>query len=93
MKPILRSLDPLTTTTCTLACTGIGQSILWATQIQGIGAGFVPKIFDVQMMNEIIQVTSKDALHMARRLAVEEGVLVGISSGAAIVASLQYGLS
>lgn len=58
-------------------------------QIQGIGAGFVPKLVDVNLFSEVIRVTSKDALHMARRLALEEGLLCGISSGAAIVAALQ----
>jgi cysteine synthase len=58
-------------------------------QIQGIGAGFVPKLVNVDMFSEVIQVTSKDALHMARRLALEEGLLCGISSGAAVVAALE----
>eukprot|EP00884_Botryococcus_braunii_P013623 jgi/Botrbrau1/22261/Bobra.0138s0023.1 len=58
-------------------------------QIQGIGAGFIPKLVNVDMFSEVIQVTSKDALHMARRLALEEGLLCGISSGAAVVAALQ----
>lgn len=56
-------------------------------QIQGIGAGFVPRVLDVAQLTEIIPVTSRDAVDMARRLAKEEGLLVGISSGAAVVAA------
>jgi len=58
-------------------------------KIQGIGAGFIPDILNVQVIDEIIQVTNEQAIHTARRLIREEGLLVGISSGAAVWASLQ----
>jgi cysteine synthase A len=57
--------------------------------IQGIGAGFVPPVLDEDLLDEIITVGNDDALDLARRLALEEGLLVGISSGAAVVAALQ----
>jgi cysteine synthase A len=57
--------------------------------IQGIGAGFVPAILDRDVIDEIITVENDDAFHIARRLAREEGLLVGISSGAAVWAALQ----
>ena len=57
-------------------------------KIQGIGAGFVPEILDVELIDQIIQVSEQDALVTARRLAREEGLLVGISSGAAAYAAL-----
>jgi cysteine synthase A len=57
--------------------------------IQGIGAGFVPAIMNLELMDGIIQVTPDDAKDMARRCAREEGLLVGISSGAALAAVAQ----
>lgn len=59
--------------------------------IQGIGAGFAPPVLDQDLVDEIITVGNEDALNVARRLAREEGLLVGISSGAATVAALQGG--
>jgi cysteine synthase len=58
-------------------------------KIQGIGAGFVPRILRTEFINEIIRVSNDDAIAMARRLAREEGLLVGISSGAALAAALK----
>jgi cysteine synthase len=57
--------------------------------IQGIGAGFVPPVYDEGVVDEIITVGNDHALGLARRLATEEGLLVGISSGAAVVAALE----
>ena len=56
--------------------------------IQGIGAGFVPAVLDTDIVDEIIAVTNEDAFDLARRAAREEGLLVGISSGAALWAAL-----
>ena len=53
-------------------------------KIQGIGAGFIPDILNAKVIDEIIQVTNEQAIHTARRLIREEGLLVGISSGAAV---------
>jgi cysteine synthase A len=58
-------------------------------KIQGIGAGFVPAVLRLDLINEIIQVQFADAEHTASRLAREEGILAGISSGAAVWAALQ----
>ena len=58
-------------------------------KIQGIGAGFVPKVLNTEIYNEIIQVTNDEAYETARRAAREEGILGGVSSGAAIFAALQ----
>lgn len=58
-------------------------------KIQGIGAGFIPAVLDLSMVDEIIQVDDDDAAATARRLAREEGIFVGISSGAAVYAALQ----
>jgi cysteine synthase A len=58
-------------------------------QIQGIGAGFIPQVLDLAIIDQIVQVAGSEALATSRRLAREEGLLVGISSGAAVSAALQ----
>jgi cysteine synthase A len=58
-------------------------------KIQGIGAGFVPDVLNRDIIDEIIQVSNEDAIHTAQRLAREEGILAGISSGAATWATVQ----
>ncbi len=58
-------------------------------KIQGIGAGFIPDILNTKIIDEIIQVTNEDAINTARRLAREEGILAGISSGAATWAAIE----
>lgn len=58
-------------------------------KIQGIGAGFVPPILDVQLMDDIVQVTNEESFEMGRRLAAEEGILGGISSGANVSAAVK----
>lgn len=60
-----------------------------AHAIQGIGAGFIPEILNTKIYDEIVRVKNEDALETARRMAKEEGLLVGISSGAAMWAALQ----
>ena len=61
-------------------------------KIQGIGAGFIPKNLDLEMIDGVEQVTNEEAMEMAHRLMKEEGILAGISSGAAVVAASRLAL-
>jgi cysteine synthase A len=58
-------------------------------KIQGIGAGFIPEVLNVNMIDEVITVTNEDAFNTARSLAADEGIMCGISSGAAVWAALE----
>jgi cysteine synthase A len=60
-------------------------------KLQGLGAGFIPDILNLNVVDDVIQIKDEDAFEMSRRLAREEGMLCGISSGAAVVAALQVG--
>jgi cysteine synthase A len=67
----------------------LSKGIAGSHKIQGIGAGFVPKILNINIIDEIITVSDEDAGDTAKKLAKEEGILAGISSGAAMWAALQ----
>ena len=67
----------------------LSTGVAGAHKIQGIGAGFVPKILDTTIYDEVIPVTNEDAFALGRKIGTSEGVLVGISSGAAVWAALE----
>jgi len=85
-RPAVRVIAVEPATSAVLSGQVAGQHL-----IQGIGAGFVPEILDRDVIDEIMTVTERSAFDCARRLAREEGILAGISSGAAVAAALQVG--
>ena len=76
-------------TTCSSSSPVLSKGVAGAHKIQGIGAGFVPDVLDTKVYDEIVAVENDDAFATGRLIGHKEGVLVGISSGAAVYAALQ----
>ena len=68
----------------------LSQGYAGAHKIQGIGAGFVPKTLNTEVYNEVVLVKDDDAIKYGKAIAKEEGIIVGISSGAALAAAIEY---
>ncbi|MDB6072600.1 MAG: cysK [Verrucomicrobiaceae bacterium] len=89
-KPTLKSIAVEPSASPVITQTLAGEPIVPGPhKIQGTGAGFVPKNLTLAIIDEVIQVTNEDAIATAQRLAIEEGLLVGISTGANVWAALQ----
>ncbi|MDB6117633.1 MAG: cysK [Verrucomicrobiaceae bacterium] len=89
-KPSLKSIAVEPSASPVITQTLAGEPIVPGPhKIQGTGAGFVPKNLNLAIIDEVIQVTNEDAIATAQRLAIEEGLLVGISTGANVWAALQ----
>lgn len=69
----------------------LGGGVAGPHRLQGIGAGFIPPVLDMDLIDEVIAVSDDEAMEVGRRLAREEGLLCGVSSGAVVAASLQIG--
>lgn len=89
-KPSLRSIAVEPSASPVISQTLAGEPLVPGPhKIQGTGAGFVPKNLNLSILDEVIQVSNEDAIATAQRLAVEEGILAGISTGANVWAALQ----
>src|SRR5579871_6101315 len=89
-KPSFKSIAVEPATSSVIAETLGGKPLTpGPTRIQGIGAGFIPGVLNLGIIDEVLEVRDEDAFEMTRRLAREEGMLCGISSGAAVWAALQ----
>jgi cysteine synthase A len=91
---VAQAIKPLKPEVKAIAVEPVGSPVLsggkpGAHKIQGIGAGFIPQVLELDLVDEVVQVATEDAAATARRLAREEGILTGISSGAAAWAALQ----
>jgi len=89
-KKDFRSIAVEPTDSAVITQTRSGQPLKPGShKIQGAGAGFIPKNLNLQILDDVVTVTNQDAIETARRLALEEGILAGISTGANVWASLQ----